>query len=193
MTSRFFWTVFRHGPHTIMKHKLFYLKGSRESEVNSWAEECWRERVKPTLFSGMVEGIKYLKSQDIKVVLLSGTPTFLAKPLLEFLEIGDLMAAEPEVGQGRLTGAVVRPHPMGVRKVEECEGWLEANGLEWNQVGGIANHFADRFLLSRVAVAIAVSPDDDLAKLARSKNWPIITEDEARNAKRAIEILRGVI
>ena len=47
-------------------------------------------------------------------------------------------------------------------------------------------------LIPKLGLSLA-SPDDELAKLARSKNWPIITEDGARNSRRVIEILRGVI
>ncbi|MBN2103465.1 HAD-IB family phosphatase [bacterium] len=154
--------------------KLVYLQGKSEREVNHWIETCWERYIQPALITESIQLLELLRRQDVRIVLLSGTPRSLAKPLMAHLNIHDIICAEPVVENDRYSGGVHRQHPRGMAKVHYIEEWLEAHKQSWKHTIAMADHWHDRHLLSRVKVPVAVHPGPKLARLARKKSWQIL-------------------
>lgn len=153
--------------------KLAYLRDQKVSEVESWIQRCWQESIKQNLFDGARQVITQLANTGARQVLLSGTLKPLAAPLMTFLGIDEIIAAEPEIVNQRFSGRLIEPHPHGIHKAFYAERWLAENNMSWGKVTALANHANDRYLLKKASRAIALHPDQKLRQIAKRQGWPI--------------------
>jgi len=159
--------------------KLAYLRGKPASDVEKWIEECWEVRIRNNLYRGCIDAIRGLHDNGVRQVLISGTMRLLAEPLADYLGINDLIAGEPEIQDGKYTGALTEPHPVGARKLSAAEIWLSEHGYSWNDACALGNRWLDHFLLDRARTAIAVHPDKRLRRYALQKSWKVIDDTDA--------------
>jgi len=157
--------------------KLIYLQGRSEPEVEKWIETCWERYIQPALIPESIRLLNILKKQQVRIVLLSGTPKPLAVPLMSYLNLHEIICAEPVIECHRYGGGVHRRHPRGVVKVRYVEAWMAEHRQSWDNTIAMADHWKDRYLLSRVAVPVAVHPKPKLARLAEMKHWPMLVPD----------------
>jgi len=162
--------------------KLAYLRGKPASDVEKWIEDCWENRIRLNLYRGCVEAIRGLHDNGVRQVLISGTMRLLAQPLADYLGIDDLIAGEPEIQDGKYTGALTEPHPVGERKLFAADKWLTENGYSWDGVCALGNRWLDHFLLDRARTAIAVHPDKGLRRYALQKSWKVIDDTDAADS-----------
>ncbi|MBD3402287.1 HAD-IB family phosphatase [candidate division GN15 bacterium] len=161
-------------PPSWYRMKLAYLRGLTVDDVEYRVDRCWEEVIQPTIFPSAVAAIHRLRKKGSRQVLLTGAPRMLAERVAAYLDLADLIAAEPEIDNGAFTGGVAAPHPRGQRKVEYAEQWLRLHGLSWDNTMALGNHYDDRFLLERVTHPVAVNPDRRLTNLARENGWPVV-------------------
>ena len=155
--------------------KLAYLAGEREQDVALAIKKFFEGPVLASLHDGVRDLIRSVGATGARQVLLTGTPDFRAIPLAEHLGVADIIAAKPEVVDGRYTGALLEPHPAGKTKRDRAQAWLSANGTGWEHVTALANHHADRFLLQEAGRAFAVNPTERLRAYAEHHGWPTIS------------------
>lgn len=160
--------------------KLVYLRGCSVDEVKTWFRTVWENEIIHRIYKGWHEVIPRLQVEGHVIVLLSGTPRPLAQPLLDLFHVQHAICAEPEIVDRRYSGRLLRPHPIGLRKVQYASEWLTAHGREWDTVVAMGDHWGDRYLLSR-AHPVAVQPRPELARYARQRNWPIV--DDANDGR----------
>jgi phosphoserine phosphatase len=154
--------------------KLVYLQDQCESQVNTWIEACWDQFIQPALISESLDLLNQLRELGVRIVLLSGTPKPLALPLMQYLNLHEIICAEPVIFDRCYTGGLIRPHPRGLMKVKYVEEWLTAHGKNWNQTLAMADHWHDHHLLSRVAIPVAVWPKTKLKEWAVESRCPIL-------------------
>lgn len=155
--------------------KLAYLCGIPETTVVEWMKDCFQSDIVPRLSRPCLDAIRALSEGGISQVLLSGTPSELARCLAGRTEIEHVIAAQPEVAEGRYTGRLIEPHPFAGRKVRFAESWLQAHQRSWSETVVIADHWQDRFVLGRAALAIVVNPAYTTRKLAHSEGWIVLS------------------
>jgi phosphoserine phosphatase len=164
--------------------KLVYLRGCSVRDVESWFRTVWKNGIIHRIYKGWHEVIPRLQADGHEIVLLSGTPRPLAQPLMDLFHIRQAVCAEPEIIDGYYTGRLLRPHPIGNRKVTYASEWLTAHGRGWDTVVAMGDHWGDRFLLDR-AHPVAIQPRPELARYARQRNWPIV--DDANDGRQIME------
>jgi phosphoserine phosphatase len=155
--------------------KLCYVRGLEAELIDNLAAACWREAIKPRLRPNLVSIIRELNDRDLRQILLTGTPRFLAAPLARFLGVEHLIAAEPETLESKLTGGLRCPHPYGKRKLTAAADWLDQHGCHWRQTTAVADSWADRHLLRAVARALVVNPGRRLRREAQRRGWTQIS------------------
>jgi phosphoserine phosphatase len=155
--------------------KLVYLRGCAARDVESWFRIVWENEIVARIYKGWHEVIPRLQADGNVVVLLSGTPRPLAQPLMDLFHIEHALCAEPEIIAGHYTGRLLKPHPIGPRKVTYAEEWLQTHGRDWDHTVAMGDHWGDRFLLGR-AHPVAVQPRPELAQYARRHRWPIVND-----------------
>jgi HAD superfamily hydrolase (TIGR01490 family) len=159
--------------------KLIYLQDCREKDVLEWIDECWEETIQAALIPRGLEFVDRLRSGGIRLVLLSGTPRPLAEPLMAKMGVDEAICAEPSIENNRYTGKISGPLPWGMNKVHYVSRWLKEEGISWENTLAMADHWQDRYLLSRVSVPMAVYPGKRLARLARENRWIQIDDYDA--------------
>lgn len=90
---------------------------------------CWEELLKDNVFDGARQVISQLRNSGVRQVLLSGTLTPLARPLMAYLEINEIIAAGGEIVNGRYSGRLTKPHPHGKHKTLYVGRWLAENSM----------------------------------------------------------------
>lgn len=158
--------------------KLAYWRNLRTEEVDRWIAACHRIKVAPSLRAGPVAAIQKLQRCAVRQVFLSGTPQPLAQALAAQLGVTEIIAASPQIKRHRFTGRLIEPHPRGRRKVSAAERWLETNGLTWDQIAAVADHWDDRFLLDCARVPVVIGHDSRLTAHARKNRWLVIRNPE---------------
>lgn len=171
--------------------KVMYLRGFSEGVVHDWIRRCWQEYVKPKLFTGVAAMVRRFQEEGAHVVLLSGTLRQLAEPLSHYLQIDEIICAEPGVREGAYTGRLLLPHARGRNKVAYAEKILRRYQCEWSEVCVIADHWADRFLLERARHAVVVQPRGKIRDYALRRGWFVI--DNAQNSAGIAAVSRKIL
>jgi len=120
-----------------------------------------------------VERIRWHRAEGHLVVLLTGTLDFLGEPLRAYLGADRMLAARPQVRQGRLTGRLAEAHPYGERKHELLLHLAQEEGLDLRNSYAYADHHSDVPFLETVGHPVAVNPDRRLARIARQRGWTV--------------------
>lgn len=157
--------------------KLVYLQDQCEEDVNRWIANCWQQSIQYALIPESVRFIQSMREAGVRIVLLSGTPKPLAAPIMNFLNINEIIAAEPLIQNHCYTGGLSRPHPRGLKKVEYVQEWMTQFKIGWNQTMAMADHWQDRYLLGMVRFPIVTHPKTKLARLALMKRWPVLNQN----------------
>jgi HAD superfamily hydrolase (TIGR01490 family) len=150
-----------------------YLKGLTAATSRALAEVTFQEEVLPRLSRRGQEQISWHRSQDRLIVLLTGTLDFLGEPLRAHLAADYLLAAQPEIEAGKLTGRLVGLHPYGNRKQTLLLAFARDKDIDLGGSYAYADHHTDIPFLEAVGHPVAVNPDPKLADIARRRGWKI--------------------
>ncbi|NJN46715.1 MAG: hypothetical protein HC808_09805 [Candidatus Competibacteraceae bacterium] len=108
------------------------------------------------------------------VVLLSGTPDFIAAPLAELVGASDFRAAQYATQQGRFIAAPPLSHPYGLEKLRIARELCITYKLTMHDVVAYADHHSDVDLLQNVGHPVVVSADRALRATAQGNGWEML-------------------
>ena len=143
------------------------------SDLKEWAAEAGEDFWNKKLFPEALEQLKEHRANGDRIVLLSGGIQPSLEPLAEMLAPDALVAAQPEMEDGRLTGHLVDGPLSGDRKVQAAREISAALGVDMGRSYAYADSYADHELLESVGHPVAVNPDRRLRALARKRGWPV--------------------
>jgi HAD superfamily hydrolase (TIGR01490 family) len=159
----------------VFKKNKAYLTGLPRARVDELARRFVEERLLGTLYRPALARLESHRARGDTVLLLTGTPDFIARSLGERLGLVHIVATECAVSEaGVLTSAPPSLHPFGWQKLASARAFADASGLDLSRAAAYANARDDRFLLANVGEAVAVRPDLRLRGLARRAGWEII-------------------
>ena len=113
------------------------------------------------------------------VLLLTGTPDFLADALARRLGADGYEASVLARRNGRVTAAPPLQHPFGAKKLAAAERVAVSRGADLSTAWAYGDAWADRFLLAAVGHAVAVRPGRHLRQLAAQSGWEILDKKAA--------------
>lgn len=167
----------RYGGHTLRKNKA-YLAGLRVEEVARLAEDFVRDELSRHLISAAVSRMRRDLAAGDQVVLLSGTPQFIADPLARMLgahaAVGALCATRNSVDGKHFVARVPPRHPLGSSKVEAARAIARHYDLPLSQAIAYGDSINDALLFREVGYSVAIMPDRKLRKLALGEGWEIV-------------------
>lgn len=166
----------REGRKITWRTKAAYVRGFEVDELDMLIDDAWCRYFAPNLHHKTAAVVRRLADRGVTQVLLSGTLTPLAVRLGQSLGISDFIAAELEIRNGRYTGRLLAPHPMGRRKAEAATRWLAERGLEDAALCAVGNDFEDRHVLQGAALAVAMNADRGLRRYATKAGYLRISE-----------------
>ena len=117
---------------------------------------------------------KHRLSKD-RLLVVTATNSFIAKPICSALGIEDVIATEAEIIDGVFTGKVVGTPSFAEGKVERLEQWLRNNQETKDGSYFSSDSINDLPLLLQVNHPVAVDPDDKLREQAIKRGWEIIS------------------
>ena len=147
-------------------------------ELAEWHRRFMRETIEPI----MSDASKALVADRIRsgdlVAIVTSTNRFITSPIARAYGIEHLIATEPEIRDGRYTGAVDGIPAFREGKVARLDQWLAARGSrleDFDESWFYSDSINDLPLLDRVSRPVAVDPDRQLAAVARRRGWPVLS------------------
>ena len=134
------------------------------------------ERLRFRLRPYVVRWLNWHRNQGNRVLMITATNAFLARPVAELLHVKEMICTEVELREECPTGRVLGSRiPYREGKVALLETWLS----QWNQSlkdsWGYSDSYTDLPLLQRVYNPVAVTPDSNLYVHAVEHGWDILT------------------
>ena len=175
----------RFGRHVWKKNKA-YLAGLSTAEVARLGESFAVERLSPLLRGTVRERITGHRAAGDRVILMTGTPDFLARPLAEAICADGWIATACAERHGHYSTLPPLAHPFAATKLQHAREAAEQIGLPLADCVAYADSGDDVELLAAVGTAIAVAPDRRLARRARESRWEIMAELPTRPLRRML-------
>lgn len=162
-----------YGRHVFKKDKA-YLSGLAVDEVARFAAHWAPGALRSSWFGPAVERLRGHRRRGDRVVLLSGTPDFLARVIAGELGADDAIGSRCAEAGGRYTAAPPLVHPFGGAKGCLVEQLCRDLGESPADVAAYGDSDHDLPLLRAVGRPVAVRPAAGLARVARGAGWEII-------------------
>jgi alcohol-forming fatty acyl-CoA reductase len=150
-----------------------YLAGMDVAETRRLGNRCFQEMIRPRLRPGGVACIQGHRSEGRRIILLTGSLSFLVQPLKEHLGSDWLIATELLRRDRVFTGDLAGLHPRGENKRVLLEELARRHGLDLSRSFAYGDHEEDIPFLSCVGWPVAVNPTRTLKRLAHQRGWPI--------------------
>jgi HAD superfamily hydrolase (TIGR01490 family) len=163
-----------YGRHVFKKDKA-YLTGLAVDEVARFVVEWAPGALRSSWFGPAVERLREHRRRGDRVVLLSGTPDFLARVIASELGADDAIGSRCAETGGRYTAAAPLVHPFGAVKVRLLEQLCRDLGASPAEVTAYGDSDHDLPLLWAIGRPVAVRPAAGLARVARRAGWEVIT------------------
>lgn len=155
----------------ILQKNKAYLAGLPAAGVRAWAEDFVAAELRPALYPPALDRLRAHVEAGDRVVLLSGTPDFIAAPLARLLGAhGAYAAVCAEAGGVFLAKPPVR-HPYGPAKVDAARAIAADTGLPLARAVAYGDSINDAPLFRAVGCSVVVMPDRRLRAAARGEGW----------------------
>ena len=160
----------RYGADVFAKNKsLLWRRTAREARslARRWAGRYLRG----ALYWPCVERLEAHRKRGDILVLLSGTPDFLAEAVAEQLNVTHVAATRCALHNGRFLFAPPEAHRVGEAKLSAAHTLCKQFGTSAGNSIAYANSITDLPLMAACGQAVAVAPDAALAAEARQNGW----------------------
>ncbi len=160
---------------TAKKNKA-YLAGLEVRLVAAIAEGFVHARLERRLRMGVVARIESHRKAGDHVVLLTGTPDFIAEPLARRVGADEWCGTTCACGNGIFLAEPPLRHPFGEDKVRFAAEICRDHGALLAGCAAYADAIADLDLLRSVRRPVAVDPDAPLRRIAFREGWEILAD-----------------
>ncbi len=158
-----------------LKSNKMYLRNKPCAKIREFALNCFSEKLESRISRYAIAEIERHRRQGHHLILLSGTLDLLLEHFMRYLGMDRRIGTPIETRNGVLTGRVIGLHPFGQAKAVITRQIADQYGIDLSESYGYANSFSDVPFLDTVGHAIAVDPDNRLARHAEKSGWEITT------------------
>ncbi|WP_020507104.1 histidinol-phosphatase [Lamprocystis purpurea] len=134
-----------------------------------------RECIEPLMLPAARALIDRHRAAGDTLLIITASNTFITAPTAALFGVPHLIATDPEVHDGRFTGAVSGIPSFQAGKVARLEVWLAAQGESLAGSSFYSDSHNDLPLLERVDRPVAVDPDAVLREAALARGWDILS------------------
>lgn len=145
------------------------------STLQEWRDKYMEEKIKPIILPKARELVEKHRSDGHELLIITATNRFLTEPIANEFNIGNLIACEPEMIDGKYTGRVSGIPSYAEGKVKRLHHWLENQNRKSEESWFYSDSHNDIPLLKEVDHAIAVDPDDALKQETETTGWLTIS------------------
>jgi phosphoserine phosphatase len=162
-----------HGRHAFRKNKA-YMAGLKLSDIAAIAETFTAEELEPILDRTLLRRIDEHRAARVPILLLTGTPDFIAAPLARLVQADGWRGARYTVRDDIFQAALPVEHPLGPDKIHAAEALCEEAGAGLRDATAYADSYHDLPLLLEVRHPVVVRPDSKLRAEAVARGWEIM-------------------
>lgn len=173
----------RFGLDVFAKNKALLWRRTVNS-ASALAREWAAESLEGALYGPCLERLRAHQRRGDLVVLLSGTPDFLAEAIAEQLGVTHVVGTRCAMRDGRYRFAPPEVHRVAEAKLACARDLCARFGIRLADTAAYGNSRSDLPLLDACGTPVAVNPDRALAAAAGEKGWEVIGSC-ARNRARA--------
>lgn len=163
----------RYGLDVGRKNKAF-LAGLSEATLRDHGEQWVADNADQLVPEESQALVDDCRGRGLRLVLMTGTPDFLAEAIARQLGMDECIATQCTVTNGRLRALPPRQHPYAKAKLELARSWCDRNGVDLAQCAAYGDSIQDAWLLNAVGMPVAVNPDRQLRRLATERRWRIV-------------------
>ncbi len=143
-------------------------------QLDLWRTQYMRSKVFPQLRLESQTLVQKHRSDGWQVALVTGTHSYVTRPIAALLEIEHLIAVQPEEIDGRFTGRYVPPHTYQDGKRVAVEAFLAQRGASLATLQD-STFFSDSIndlpLLEGVRHPVVTNGDPQLRAIASDRGW----------------------
>ncbi|VUD62219.1 putative phosphatase [Thalassocella blandensis] len=133
------------------------------------------QKIKPLMLPKAQALIDKHRAAGDTLMIITATNRIITAPIAELLGIEILLATDPEIINGEITGKIDGIPCFQDGKVQRLALWMENTNETLDGSYFYSDSFNDIPLLEQVSYPYAVDPDEKLEKHARSHGWPVIS------------------
>ena len=147
-------------------------------------DEATRKTLSEKFIIEMIEPMRLPKAEALieehrqagdQLLIITATNRFITEPIAKLLGIEELLATEPEIKEGMITGQVIGTPCFQKGKITRLHEWLNGIQQTFEKTTFYSDSINDKPLLEYADVAVAVDPDDALRQEAEKCDWRIIS------------------
>ena len=146
-------------------------------QVNALVEECVDTKVLPNLFKQTLPLIEQLKRDEIDMLIISASVTFLVEVVGRKLGIPEALGIDLVEKQGCYTSKIEGVPSYREGKVTRLEQWIAAQPTTYSEIHFYTDSINDLPLCEFADYAYLVNPCPRLKALADRPNWQILNWD----------------
>ncbi len=149
-------------------------RGWDRATIATLVRETLTDVIDPIVYAEALELIREHQAAGRTVFLVSASPEEIVAPLGEYLGVDRTIASRAKLDElGRYTGEVDF-YAYGVYKSEAVREVADELGIDLSASYAYSDSVTDLPLLRTVGHPVTVNPDRDLARVARSEQWPVL-------------------
>lgn len=152
---------------------LSFVAGHSVDEVVRLGEEIFDERIADKLYAGTLAIARTHLDAGQRVWLVSAAPVELATIIARKLGLTGALGTVSEIRDGVYTGRLVGSPLHGPAKAEAIRALAAREGLDLARCSAYSDSANDIPMLSLVGSPVAVNPDTELRRHARSLGWGV--------------------
>lgn len=178
VANRRFFEQYEVGTLDILEFSRFSLQplttlepGLRESLRRQFVEQ----RIRPVVAPGAVSLLNQHRKAGHDLLITTATNRFITAPIADLLGVDNLLATEPELIDGRYTGALTGTPNFREGKLIRLRQWLQQRPHPYARIHAYSDSHNDLPLLELADQPAAVDPDPKLREHALRVGWPVIS------------------
>ncbi len=167
--------------HAYVEFAVRPIVGMAREQREALQERFLEQFIEPMRLPRAEALVRRHREQGDYCLVITATNRFITEPIVRRMDAHALIATELEEVAGRLTGRIAGEPNFQAGKVRRLRQWLAehndraANRLSLDDSIGYSDSFNDLPLLTSLAEAVAVDPDEHLRHEAAQRGWPIIS------------------
>lgn len=158
-----------------LRERKLYLAGKPAQVIEPLGEEFCREQLCPCVSPLAMSKIEEHRQAGHTIVLLTGSIDFLIDPIASALRVDRCFAGTLEQVNGIYTGHLVTPLPYGQGKRRLIDQLARDLTLDLSRCYAYGDSPGDLEVLRAVGHPTVVNPIRGMARIARQKDWPVVT------------------
>lgn len=159
---------------TYLNFTLAPLTKLPQTTVDALAETCVTTQILPRLFSEAQQLISELTTQQIPMLVISATVSFIVRPLAQKIGIPDALGIDLVTADQRYTAEIDGIASYREGKVRRLDDWLASQSQSFSAVHFYTDSINDLPLCRHADYVYLINPAPALAQQAEGKpNWTI--------------------